>query len=361
MKKKIILSTGGTGGHIYPMVALHDYLVSKNFEVIFVSDQRAMKYFNLDVKEKVKIFNINSPFNKKGFYKLMAYCQLLVSTIKSIFFLINNKPSIIIGSGGYASFPILMAGYLLKINILIYETNSILGRTNKFFYFLSKKLLLGYDNQKYLPKKYQKKSIYVGQLLRKSFTEKRNEANIFNPNKNEFTILMLGGSQGAEFFGSRFATLFSELKNSGFKIKIFHQCKENQVESIRQAYQNFTNYELFEFNPNIEKIMKQSDLAIVRSGSSTISELIAVSLPFIAIPLPSSMDNHQYYNAKYFEDRGCCWLIDQNQFDAEKFKKLIADILGNDKEKLREKIKNIKLLNQDQALNNFEKIIIEYL
>jgi hypothetical protein len=68
------------------MIALHDYLVSKNYEVIFVSDQRAIKYFNPGVKEKVKIFNINSPFNKKGFSKLMAYYQLLVSTIKSIFF-----------------------------------------------------------------------------------------------------------------------------------------------------------------------------------------------------------------------------------------------------------------------------------
>lgn len=361
MKKKIILSTGGTGGHILPMVALYDYLVSKNYEVIFVSDQRAMKYFNTGIKEKVKIFNINSPFNKQGFSKLTAYYQLLVSTIKSIFFLMNNKPSIIIGSGGYASFPILMAGYLLQINILIYETNSILGRTNKLFYFLCKKLLLGFDNQKDLPKKYKKKSIYVGQLLRKSFIEKINEFNIFNPNKNEFTILVLGGSQGADFFGSHFATTFSELKNSGFKIKVFHQCKENQVETIKQAYQNFTSYELFEFNPNIDKIMKQSDLAIVRSGSSTISELIAINLPFIAIPLPSSMDNHQYYNAKYFEDRGCCWLIDQNQFDTEKFKKLIADILSNDKEKLKEKIKNIKLLNKDQVLNNFEEIIIKYL
>ena len=361
MKKKIILSTGGTGGHIFPMVALYDYLVSKNYEVIFASDQRAMKYFNSGIKEKVKIFNINSPFNKKGFAKFVAYYQLFISTINSFFFLINNKPSIIIGSGGYASFPILMAGFLLRINILIYETNSILGRTNKLFYFLSKKLLLGFDNQKDLSKKYQKKSIYVGQLLRKSFIEKRNESNIFNPNKKDFTILVLGGSQGADFFGSRFATIFSELKNSAIEIKIFHQCRENQAESIKQVYQNFISYELFEFNPNIEKIMKQSDLAIVRSGSSTISELIAVNLPFIAIPLPSSMDNHQYYNAKYFEDRGCCWLVDQNQFDPEKFKKLIADILSNDKEKLKEKIKNIKLLNKDHVLNNFEEIIIKYL
>ena len=118
MSRKIVLSTGGTGGHIFPMIALYDYLISKNYDVSFVTDKRGEKYFTDDTKYKIKIFNINSPFNQKGLFKIISIFQLFVSTVHSFFFLIKSKPKVIIGSGGYASFPILMAGYILKINIL---------------------------------------------------------------------------------------------------------------------------------------------------------------------------------------------------------------------------------------------------
>ena len=357
MKKKIILSTGGTGGHVFPMMGLYDYLVSKNYDVAFVSDQRAKKYFSEEMKSKITIFNINSPFNKKGFFKILSFVNLFIATIYSFFFLIKNRPKVIIGCGGYASFPMLMAGYILKINTVIYETNSILGRTNKFFYPFCKKLLLGFDKVKDLPYQYQKKAIYVGQLLRKSFNHKISKS---PDKKNDFIILVLGGSQAAEFFGSNLARLFSDINKNTLSIRVFHQCKKEQMDSTRKAYGNFFNYELFDFKSNIEQLMAKADLAIVRSGASTISELAAINLPFVAIPLPSSLDNHQYHNAKYFEDKGCCWLVEQKLFEAESFKKLIADIVSNDKEKLKEKVKNMKNLNQTNVLSNFEQEIINY-
>ena len=86
MSKKIVLSTGGTGGHIFPMIALYDYLISKNYDVSFVTDQRGEKYFTDDVKHKIKIFNINSPFNQKGLFKIISIFQLFASTVHSFFF-----------------------------------------------------------------------------------------------------------------------------------------------------------------------------------------------------------------------------------------------------------------------------------
>jgi len=100
MNKKIILSTGGTGGHVFPMIAFYDYLVSKNYEVFFISDQRAKKYFNKEMQNKVKIYNIDSPFNKKGLLKIFGFYKLLLSTINAFFFLLKYNPKIIVGSGG---------------------------------------------------------------------------------------------------------------------------------------------------------------------------------------------------------------------------------------------------------------------
>jgi UDP-N-acetylglucosamine--N-acetylmuramyl-(pentapeptide) pyrophosphoryl-undecaprenol N-acetylglucosamine transferase len=358
MNKKIILSTGGTGGHVFPMIAFYDYLVSKNYEVFFISDQRAKKYFNKEMQNKVKIYNIDSPFNKKGLLKIFGFYKLLLSTINAFFFLLKYKPKIIVGSGGYASFPVLMAAYFLGIKIVIYETNSILGRTNKFFYKFAQKLLLGFDNIKDLPIKYQYKAVYVGQLLRSSFNLESSETHY--KKKDFFTILILGGSQAAQFFGSSLAEIFSEICNKKIKIKIFHQCRKEDINQIKSSYGSFSNYELFEFNTNISEIMMQADLAITRSGSSTISEMVALNTPFIAVPLPTSLDNHQYHNAKYFEDRGCCWVVEQDLFDSEKFTKLITNIASNDKNQLTEKIRNMKLITRQNVFYKFENEIVKY-
>jgi len=356
MNKKIILSTGGTGGHIYPMIALHDYLTSKNYDVSFVIDRRGKKYFNEDIKYKIKIFNINSPFSQKGLFKIISIFKLFASTVYSLFFLIKSRPRVIIGSGGYASFPILMAGYILKISILTYETNTILGRTNKFFYPFAKKLLLGFNILDKLQNKYQSKALYVGQLLRSPFnrnTDKKEKNNLF-------TILILGGSQAAEFFGEDFAKLLSELDKNFFKIKIFHQCKKDQIDKIKLAYGNSVNCEMFDFKKNIAQLMLEADIAITRSGSSAISEMVSLNLPFIAIPLPASLDNHQYYNAKYFEEKGFCWLVEQEFFNIRKFQKMIIDIVANDREQLKIKLENMKTASKENVLIKFENEIKEY-
>ena len=172
MKKKILITTGGTGGHIFPMLGLHDYLISNNYEVFFASDLRAKKYLNNQILSKTKILNINSPFNVKGIFKVFTMGNLLYSIIVSFFFLIKNRPHLVIGSGGYASFPILVASILLNVKYVLYDTNSIIGKTNKLFYFFCKKLLLGYDNKEFLSEKYRSKSFYVGQILRSSFLNK---------------------------------------------------------------------------------------------------------------------------------------------------------------------------------------------
>jgi len=360
MKKKIILTTGGTAGHIFPMVGLFEYLNNKNYDVTFVTDARAKKYFNQEIQNKIKIFNVNSPNNQKGFLKIFAIFNLFFFTIFSFFFLIKEKPQLIIGSGGYASFPVLMAAHCLKINIIIYETNSIIGRTNKFFYHFCKKLFIGFDIKKELPIKYQKKTVFVGQLLRNIFNN-LNKKELSKKTDKYLTLLILGGSQTAKFFGENLASILKDINEKIIPLKIFHQCKPEDQNFIKSAYGNCYNVEFFDFHLKIVDLMEQTDLAIVRSGSSTLSELVSLNLPFIAVPLPSSLDNHQYYNAKFYEDRGCCWILEQKIFNADTLKKIFKDITNNNNEQLNVKINNMKLLNKVNVLENFEKEIKEYL
>lgn len=357
MKKKIIITTGGTGGHVFPMLGLYDYLIANKYDVSFVSDQRVKKYLNSEILSKTKILNINSPFNVKGIYKFFTISSLLFSTISSFFFLIKNRPNLVIGSGGYASFPILIASIFLNIKYILYETNSIVGKTNKFFYFFSQKLLLGYNNKEFLPKKYRSKAFYVGQILRSSFLNK----NYTKKDNDQKTILVMGGSQGSEFFNKTIPIIFNEINDIHFSFKIYHQCRENDLISTKSMYNNQDQVEVFSFKNNINEIMQKSDLAITRSGSSSIAEMINLELPFIAIPLPNSLDNHQFYNAKYYSDKNCCWLIRQQDFSFESFKKLIIDIFSASKKELNKKIFSIKQIEKINPITNFEKEILEYL
>ena len=155
--------------------------------------------------------------------------------------------------------------------------------------------------------------------------------------------------------------IFNEIKDINLSFKIYHQCRENDLNTTKDMYSSQHKVEVFNFKNNIEEIMKKSDLAITRSGSSSIAEMINLHLPFIAIPLPNSLDNHQFYNAKYYSDKNCCWLIRQQDFSFESFKKLIIDIFSSSKKELNNKIFSIKQIKEINPIKNFEKEILEYL
>lgn len=130
--KKILICTGGTGGHIFPAISLAEYL-EKNFNVDFVTDYRAKKFINNINLKKINFINIKTPTGKKGLGLIYSIFLIFISFLYSIFFLLLKKPQLIIGSGGYVSFPILLAAKLLKKKFVIYETNSVVGQVNNFF------------------------------------------------------------------------------------------------------------------------------------------------------------------------------------------------------------------------------------
>jgi UDP-N-acetylglucosamine--N-acetylmuramyl-(pentapeptide) pyrophosphoryl-undecaprenol N-acetylglucosamine transferase len=216
----------------------------------------------------------------------------------------------------------------------------VLGRANKYLALFSKKILVAKKIAVNFPEKYKDKTYEVGSILDKniinySISKKNN-------NKENFSILVLGGSQGAAIFGKIIPEVIKMIKNQGYEIKIIQQCVMNQKSSIVDFYEknNIKNY-VFEFDKNILELILSSNLAITRCGASTTAELVQTLTPFIAVPLPHSIDNHQYLNAKYYENKGCCWVLEQNNFNTENlFSLIIATIKNKNKlENIRENMK----------------------
>jgi len=222
-----------------------------------------------------------------------------------------------------------------------------------------KKILLAKRVTKNFPEKYKNKTYEVGSILNKNIIN----YSPFKENENEgkFSILVLGGSQGAEIFGTIIPTVIKMIKDAGYEIKINQQCIIEQKNSIIDFYEknNIKNY-VFEFDKNILKLISSSSLAITRCGASTTAELTHTLTPFIAVPLPNSIDNHQYLNAKYYESKGCCWLLEQDNFNTENLFNLIIETIKN-KNKLENIRKNMKKEHNKNVYSNIENEIKEFI
>ncbi len=327
--KRILIATGGTGGHIFPSLSLADFLKTKH-RVEIVTDKRGLKYLAIDKKINIRTINSDTIFGKSVFKACLGIIKIILSFIFSIFSMISSRPKLIIGMGGYSSFPVCVAGYCLKIPVVIYENNLIIGRANKLILPIAKKILVSTKDVQGVKSKHIKKIFFSGYLIRSHILNLKKE-NKQNLEKKSLSILIMGGSQSAKIFGEILPDIMIRCFQNGIKLKIYQQCLDQQVSQIKKMYEKFDlEFELFSFSDDMSKYYKLTDLAITRSGASSLAELVNLRIPFIAIPLPSSADNHQFENANYFKEKGYCFLLEE-RFVSDKLFGILIDLNKNEK------------------------------
>ena len=341
IKKKIVIATGGTGGHVFPAYSLANYLKNKNFSIKLTSDKRGSYY--LKDYNNLKLVKIpSSPLIKKNIFKFFySFCIISFSIIKSLSILIFDRPSLILGMGGYASFPICFAAFILRIKFIIYENNLIIGKANKYLLPFAKKIFVSYKELEGISEKYKDKVVEIGNIVREEILN----SNISDHSLARFdglNILVLGGSQGARVFADEFPRIFKKLKESKIKIKIYQQCQHSQNNQLSQFYKNAQiDFEIFNFTSNIIDYYSKSNLVITRSGASVLGELINFKIPFISIPLPTSADNHQYKNAVFYAKKGYGNFLEEKDIKNKLYDLIVSTF--NDKSML-----NAILLKQRQ-------------
>ena len=355
MNKKIIFTTGGTGGHILPAINLMKHFSEKGFEVIIVTDERGKNFIKEYKEFKSYILKASTPTKKKFFNKILSFLIIFYSLIKSVIILKKEKVDLVLGLGGYVSFPISFTSKLFNLPLLIYENNVVLGRANRYLSLFSKKILTAKKINAGIKKKYQKKIYQVGPILHKDIININDIKDKKNIDEKKITILIIGGSQGAEVFGTVIPKVIKMIKDVGYIIEVYQQCTRPQKENIIQFYEEnkIKNY-IFEFDQNILKLILSSDLAITRCGASSTAELVHTMTPFIGVPLPNSIDNHQYLNAKYYENEGCCWILEQDNFNTKNLFNLIIETIRN-KKKLKEVRECMKKSFSKNVYDDIEK------
>ncbi len=350
-KNNILIATGGTGGHIFPAYSLANYLIKNNYDVKITTDLRGLKY--LKNQNNFKIIKIpSSPLVKKDIFKLLYSLIIMIySFIKSLSYLIFNRPSLIFGMGGYSSFPICIAAAILRIKFVIYENNLFIGKANKYLLPFAKKLFVSYKELEGVREKYDKKKLEIGNLVREEIID----APIANQENNDaldhIKILVLGGSQAAKVFAEELPIIFKKLKNSFPSIKIYQQCLKNQNDQLSTFYQNAgIDYEIFNFSDNIISYFTKINLVISRSGASVLGELVNMNKPFISIPLSTSADDHQLKNAEFYQKKGYGFLLREKEIKDKLFD-LISSIF-HDKSILKNIISNQRQYSDKDIFRN---------
>ena len=348
MKTDYLITTGGSGGHVVPATILYEHL-SKVSKVIISTDNRGLRYLDQNIYN-LKI--INTPKINNIFFLPFNIIKILFLTFKSFFLLKDMKIQKVFSTGGYMSLPIILAAKILKLEIYLLEPNQVLGRANKYFLNSCKKIFCYSEKIKNFPDKFKNKISMINPLVK----EQMYDLELSDSIDKKFTLLIVGGSQGAEIFDKTLKDIIVNLSTKA-QIKVIHQTSKKNVTYLTEFYTN-NNVEnkIFNFDKNFFNIIQQADLCITRAGASTLAELSIMNTPFIAVPLPSSKDNHQFENASYYERNDCCWIIEQSYLETN-IEEVLKDILNNKTNYLRKK-ENLKKLNYQNTWNNVNQKIL---
>ena len=350
MKQRILISTGGSGGHVVPATILHEHLKDQ-FDIYMSTDCRGMKFLD-ENKYNLKVFNLSS-ISKNIFLLPFQLYLIFYLFIRSIFFLRKKKINIIISTGGYMSLPFCFASKILNIKLFLFEPNMVLGRSNKFFIKSCEKIFCYSNKIKNFPNKYINKINVIPALLRKKFYNIK-KANIIDKKIN---LLIIGGSQGAKIFDTLIKLSIIELSKK-YSLKIYQQSNSVNFDKLKKFYKDKNiHYELFDFNEDIANIMSRSNMCVTRAGASTLAEIVFLNLPCLAIPLPTSKDNHQFENAFFYNKIGCNWILDQNKINDGDVASKLVNIIDNKEEYLVKKI-NMKNFSYENTWNNINQKII---
>jgi len=357
MSKKIIISGGGTGGHIFPAVAIANALkkIDENIEILFVGALGRMEMEKVPAEGYQIVGLPIQGFQRNNLSKnLFLPFKIIESVTKSLKIIKDFKPDVVVGVGGYASGPLLYAASLKGIPYIIQEQNSYAGITNKYLGKRAKKICVAFDNMSaFFP---ANSIIKTGNPVRKSAIaiegKKEEAAQFFELDLNKKTVLVVGGSLGSGTLNNSMIAGLKEFEKND--IQLIWQTGKYYYKNIIESYGNqpkSNGIRVFEFLNRMDLAFAMADVIISRAGAGTIAELCLVKKPAILVPSPNVAEDHQTKNANALVNVNAAILITDEHAEAELVDQTIK--LLKDKEQmemLSTQIAKLGIANSDEQI-----------
>lgn len=352
---KIIIATGGTGGHIYPAIALADKLISdkKDNEILFIGNYDRMEAQEIPKAGYsfigIKAAKFNSNKHKlhaiKVLYKAYKECRKIEE---------DFKPDIVIGFGGYVTVPVIMAAVKLKIKTIIHEQNSLPGLANRTLgHFVNKVVICYKSAQKYFP---QNKTELLGNPRESSalnFVKDKNVFEQYGLNCNKKTVLIVMGSLGSASVSQKMLEILQQLKGKDYNV--LYVTGRNNYQYVADNFTCSENVKIVDYIDQLN-IAGNCCLVVSRGGATSACEYMSLGIPTIIVPSPYVTNNHQYYNAKEMFDNNASYLLEEKDLNVENMVSLL-DELVNDDEKLIQMSAAALNMSHPQAAFDMIKLI----
>lgn len=329
-----VIMAGGTGGHIFPGLALAKALKDQSWQVDWIGTADRMEA-DIVPKYDVPIHFIEvKGVRGNGLKRLIKAPLMLINAFfqaRKVFKTL--KPNVVVGFGGYASGPGGIAAWSLGIPLIVHEQNAVAGMTNRWLGKIANKVLLAFPNA--IGAFNQNKTEVIGNPVREDIAQLNQVSKRQLSPEDTIRIAIIGGSLGARILNQQLPDTFQQLLNQGFKLQVHHQVGKGNKQSVSQAYAELPAIDdktldvtIDEFIDDMPAVLSWADLVICRAGALTVSELAASSNVGVYIPLPHAVDDHQTANANWLVQANAGLLIEQQQIK-QKLVVNLAELLSN--------------------------------
>jgi len=364
-KVKVLISGGGTGGHISPGIALYEEFKEKGISASILTGTQDKDYPPLNDVEKKDIFYYRAPsLSKNKFFFPIFIINFLFSILKAIRIIKKLQINKVIGMGGFVSAPALVASILLKIPVYLCEQNSVPGRVTSLFSKYAENIFTTFNiTKKYLKETYETKIYLAGNPIRKNILlniDKEGAKNFFYLKHCKKILLTIGGSQGAFKINEVLLDIKKKYSEELKDVGIIWITGEYSYKKFKEAIQDGSEKGSIYLSPFIENIglaYKASDIALSRSGSGAIMEFAAVGLPSILIPYPYAASNHQEINADIVEKAGAAVKIKDEDANPENIGSILIKLINNSTKLNKMSNKALELSMPNASENIVNKII----
>ncbi len=326
----IVLAAGGTGGHVFPAEALARELMARGHRLALVTDRRGDAYGGALGEIETHRIRAGGIAGKGPLAKVRSVAELGLGTLQARSLLKDIKPSAVVGFGGYASIPTMMAAGLAGIPTVLHEQNAILGRANRLLADRAKAIAVSFPESRGIPARAEGKVTHTGMPVRTNILDVREAPYPSFTDGRSFNILVLGGSQGARVLSQVIPEAMGKLSDKiRDRLNITQQCRPEDLEVVRGTYKRLKiDAELASFFDDVPERLAAAHLVISRSGASTVAELLAAGRPALLVPYRYAIDDHQSLNAHAVDEVGAGWLIPEPDFTAESLASRLESMFG---------------------------------
>ncbi|MBI4385060.1 MAG: undecaprenyldiphospho-muramoylpentapeptide beta-N-acetylglucosaminyltransferase [Nitrospinae bacterium] len=360
MPIRVVIAGGGTGGHLYPGIALAKALMKhgSDIEITFVGTRQGIETSVLP-REGFKLKTILSSglIGKKGVNRWISWCKLPAGLAQSLCFLVRNKPDLAVGVGGYASGPLVLSAWVLRIPILIHEQNVVPGVTNKWLGKIADRVAVSFkESLRYFP---SRKTVHTGNMIREEICELKEAAPAEKPER--FVVLVLGGSQGAHSINKGMVQALDHLSDLRDSLHFIHQTGTRDADETRAGYERKEfSAEVQPFIFDVAEAYRKAALVICRAGATTLAEISACGKVSVLIPFPYAAHGHQEQNARVIEAAGAGEAILDRDVTGESLSSAIRRAM-RDPERMREMSENSYSLGNRDAAEKVKQMCLELL